>query len=183
MQEFRERQEFWERFEVDPRLPENQALRASDADREVVRTQLAEAYATGRVTREEYDERLAGVLGAVTLADLPPLVADLVPHTSASGSRTPAFLNQRDVAQRAEDKWRRKVREDVSALVFVSVLLWSIWLFTEQSFPWPLFPMLAVGLNAANTVLNRKEIVTKEAARLERKQRKQLERPDKEEGA
>jgi hypothetical protein len=171
-------EEFWQRFRLDPRLPANAALRASDADREVVRAQLAEAYADGRLTREEHDERLTAVLGAVTLADLPPLVADLVPASSATASLEPAPLTQRDIDLRAEAAWRRKVRDDVGAVVFVSVLLWSIWFFTSRSFPWPLFPMMALGINAVNTALNRGEIVAKETARLERKRRKQLERRD-----
>jgi type III secretory pathway component EscV len=173
-------EEFWERFRLDPRQPANAAMRASDADRELVRAQLAEAYADGRITREEYDERLTATLGAVTLGDLPPIVADLVPSQSAA---TPAAVavpsGPGDIARRAQDAWRRKVRDDVGSLVFISVLLWSIWFFAGHGFPWPVFPMVAVGVNALNTLLSRGEIVAKEAARLERKQRKQLERRER----
>ena len=48
---------FWESFRLDPRQPGHASLRASDADREIVRAVLADAYADGRLTREEYDEQ------------------------------------------------------------------------------------------------------------------------------
>ena len=54
------------------------SLRASDADREQVRTVLSTAYAEGRLTREEHDERLDQVLTARTFDDLVPLTQDLV---------------------------------------------------------------------------------------------------------
>ena len=58
-------------------------LRASDADRAQVSTLLSTAYAEGRLTREEHDERLEQVLRARTFDDLVPLTADLVPTAPA----------------------------------------------------------------------------------------------------
>ncbi len=55
------------------------ALRASDADREQVATLLSAAFAEGRITHDEHDERLTQVLAAKTFDDLVPLTADLVP--------------------------------------------------------------------------------------------------------
>lgn len=52
-------------------------MRASDADRDRYATILQQAYAEGRLDREEYDERLDAVLRAKTYADLRPLIADL----------------------------------------------------------------------------------------------------------
>jgi hypothetical protein len=59
------------------------ALRASDADRDQVAALLGAAYAEGRLTHEEHDERLEQVLVARTFADLVPLTADLVPLDAA----------------------------------------------------------------------------------------------------
>ena len=42
---------FWESFRLDPRQPGHASMRASDADREIVRAMLADAYADGRLTR------------------------------------------------------------------------------------------------------------------------------------
>jgi hypothetical protein len=53
-------------------------LRASDADREQVATLLSTAYAEGRLTREEHDERIGELMVAKTFDDLIPLTRDLV---------------------------------------------------------------------------------------------------------
>jgi DUF1707 SHOCT-like domain len=53
-------------------------LRASDADREQVATVLSTAYAEGRLTREEHDERIHQLMAAKTFDDLIPITRDLV---------------------------------------------------------------------------------------------------------
>jgi hypothetical protein len=53
-------------------------LRASDADREQVATVLSTAYAEGRLTREEHDERIDQLMTAKTFDDLIPITHDLV---------------------------------------------------------------------------------------------------------
>ena len=49
--------EVWKQFDHDPRIPANTTMRASDRDRAVIETVLADAFAEGRLTRSEYDER------------------------------------------------------------------------------------------------------------------------------
>jgi hypothetical protein len=53
------------------------AVRASDDDRSRVQSVLNDAYAEGRLTREEWDERATVLAGPVTYADLARLTADL----------------------------------------------------------------------------------------------------------
>jgi hypothetical protein len=53
------------------------AMRASDDDRSQVQSVLNEAYAEGRLTREEWDERATALAGPVTYGDLAKLTADL----------------------------------------------------------------------------------------------------------
>ncbi len=67
-------------------------LRASDADREKVTTVLTTAYAEGRITREEHDERLSQVLAAKTFDELVPITQDLVlaPAPVTSITTTPS---------------------------------------------------------------------------------------------
>ena len=66
-------------------------LRASDADREQVATVLSTAFAEGRLTREEHDERLDRVMAARTFDELVPITHDLVITTpqvpAAAGGR------------------------------------------------------------------------------------------------
>lgn len=52
-------------------------MRASDADRERVAGVLREAYAEGRLTRVEHEERLSAVYEALTYGDLVPVLRDL----------------------------------------------------------------------------------------------------------
>src|ERR687893_999492 len=71
-------------------------LRASDADRDQVATVLSTAYAEGRLTREEHDERLEQLVRAKTFDDLIPITSDLVPtgeltSTSSSPARRDNF--------------------------------------------------------------------------------------------
>jgi hypothetical protein len=53
-------------------------LRASDADRDQVAEVMSTAFAEGRLSREEYDERLDALLKAKTFDDLVGLTRDLV---------------------------------------------------------------------------------------------------------
>ena len=53
-------------------------LRASDADRDRVATLLSTAYAEGRLTRDEHDERIDQLMKAKTFDDFIPITSDLV---------------------------------------------------------------------------------------------------------
>ena len=53
-------------------------LRASDADRDHVATLLTTAYAEGRLSKDEHDERLDALMQAKTFDDLIPITSDLV---------------------------------------------------------------------------------------------------------
>lgn len=59
-------------------LPDN--LRAGDADRARVTEALDVAYAEGRLTFDEHQQRVDQASAARTFGELAPLTADLVPH-------------------------------------------------------------------------------------------------------
>jgi hypothetical protein len=67
-------------------------LRASDADRDQVATLLTTAYAEGRLTRDEHDERLDQLMAAKTFDDLMPITRDLV----IVGSPSPVPVERSD---------------------------------------------------------------------------------------
>jgi hypothetical protein len=52
-------------------------IRASDVDREAVVSTLREAYTAGRLTLDEFDERMAAAYAGKTWGDLRALTADL----------------------------------------------------------------------------------------------------------
>lgn len=58
-------------------MPGDPRIRASDADRERTATLLREHHAQGRLSPEEFNERLDQVFAAKTLGELDALLADL----------------------------------------------------------------------------------------------------------
>ena len=163
----------WDDFEFDPRRPQNAQLRASDADRDVAHGLLGKAYADGRLTREEFDQRSDAVLDARTLGELPDLLADLVP---VEGPRQPVPVVAGDVAsieERAIARYRSSVREALWGFLSASIICWVIWGVTGASaFPWPVFVMLGTGLNLGRLLVLRQDAIDSERRRLERKARK-----------
>jgi hypothetical protein len=156
---------FWESFRLDPRPDGNASMRASDADRELVRAALVDAYGDGRLTREEYDERLNALYGSRTLGELPPLVTDLI--VSGSPPAAPAPRYPADLRTRGARKWRRDVEESFAAFLFPSAICVVIWIVVGGGFFWPAFPMLFLGLNLLKTVVQRESAIERELARLE----------------
>jgi hypothetical protein len=74
-------------------------MRASDAEREQAAESLREHFAAGRLSAEELGERLDGVYGASTIAELQQLTSDL-PQLSASPALRRAELQRRQAELR-----------------------------------------------------------------------------------
>jgi hypothetical protein len=157
---------FWESFRLDPRQAGNASMRASDADRELVRAVLADAYADGRLTREEYDDRLNTLYASLTLGELPSLVADLMP--SGNPPAVPAPLHPADLRVRGARKWRKDVEESFAAFLVPSAICTVIWIAVGGGFFWPVFPILFLGLNLVKTVVQRESAIEREVVRLEK---------------
>ena len=158
---------FWESFRLDPRQAANASMRASDPDRELVRAVLADSYGDGRLTREEYDDRLDTLYGSRTLGELPPLVADLMP--SGNPPAVPVPLRAAGLRVQGARKWRKDVEESFAAFLVPSVICTVIWIAVGGGgFFWPVFPMLFLGLNLVRTVVQRESAIEREVARLEK---------------
>ncbi len=168
----------WDEFALDPRNPQNGGLRASDADRDVVHGLLAGAYADGRLTREEFDQRSESVLGVRTLAELPALISDLVPVSGLPARRVEAAGDPAAVQARAVAAYKSDLREAAWGFLSASIVCWVIWGVTSGGggFPWPVFVMLGTGLNFLRLVVTRGDRVEEQRARLERKERRALRR-------
>ena len=65
------------------RRPARPDLRVSDAERDVVVTELGEHFQQGRLDQVEFDERVTQALAARTESDLSALLADLPPTREA----------------------------------------------------------------------------------------------------
>jgi hypothetical protein len=167
----------WASFIQDPRRPEATALRASDRDRDVVLGVLAEGYADGRLTKDEYDERAGATAAARTLGELPALILDLVPQSAPSSGTDLAFASPEELQARALAKYEARRRSAVSGALVTSLVVTVIWALTGAGFFWPGFVILACALHVLRVLTRRQELVAEQRQRLEKKQRKALESP------
>ncbi|HCB05612.1 MAG TPA: DUF1707 domain-containing protein [Nocardioides sp.] len=163
----------WASFQHDPRDPAVAPLRASDADRNIVHGVLTDAFADGRLDRDEYDERTAAVLQARTLGELPPLVADLIPDRPLLPAQLPlAAMSRSDLEQRAVEKWRSDRREALLGFLGTLLFFGALAIFVT---PWTLIVPAFALMNLVRTLISRGEIAANEVKRLERKQAKAIE--------
>jgi uncharacterized protein DUF1707 len=167
----------WDEFTLDPRRPDAAGLRASDRDREVVHGVLAEGYAEGRITKDEYDERAGRTTAAKTLGELPAIILDLVPSVRRTA---PA-----DLHAQAVDWWHsQRNKALVGLLLGPSLICWVIWGVMgagegdgwSPGFPWPVFVSLVALLRLGQLMANKRELIAREQARLEKRQLKALGR-------
>jgi hypothetical protein len=106
-------------------------LRAADTDRAAVAAALGRALSDGRLTVEEYDERLAKAYAAKTYGELDQLTTDLprsgpapaaaeAPRPAPSGSCPPAG-------------WSRGRRSVWASWLTTAIIVTGIWLATSIS--------------------------------------------------
>jgi hypothetical protein len=160
----------WDRFTLDPRHTENARIRASDADRDVVNDLLGTAYAEGRLTPEELDERSDRVVQSRTLGDLPPIVDDLVATT------TPALTPRGGHQAEAERRYRQQRKNAFFGFLTPTLICWAIWTVTMfGQFPWPIFVTIATGVKFLQLVTTPSDSIASIERDLEKKERKRLQ--------
>lgn len=121
--------------DIVPRPASSPSLRASDADREQLASELRDHAVAGRIDTDELEERLQGTYAARTLGELDALRRDL-----------PATPEQVALAQRERRAQlvRRTVQETGGSLGLFAVCT-AIWVGSGASgFFWPLFVVLGV---------------------------------------
>ncbi len=165
----------WQRFEHDPRDPAYAGIRASDRDRGVVHDALAEAYAEGRIDREELDERTTQVDRAKTYGDLVPPLHDLtVDAAVAAVSR----VSRPELQRQAERYYQEKRGEALMGFLIPNLICWAIWYMTgHDGFIWPIFVLIPTLGNLVRVSASKQSIVDSRLEKLERKQSKALEPP------
>jgi Domain of unknown function (DUF1707) len=117
-------------------MPGDPRLRASDADRERTASLLREHHAQGRLTPEEFDERVDRTFTAKTIGDLDALLADLpaidLYRLPAAGIRPapPGALRPRGsaVGRRAEGAISRRGAATWATWAAISSALFVAWL-------------------------------------------------------
>lgn len=175
----------WAGFTLDPRLPQHAALRATDQDRTAVHQLLAQAYAEGRLDREELDERTGIAEALKTYGQIPPLVRDLVPQLpSPAGPLDLTRWGPREVAREAQRRYDAERRSAVLTFLGPTLICWAIWTATSfggdgfaMSFPWPLIVMAATLTHLVRVLVQRGDRIQHHLRAIERQQAKALRRP------
>ncbi len=129
-------------------MDDQQKMRTSDRDRQQVVEQLRSALEDGRVTMDEYVDRMEAAYQAVTYGDLAPLCADLPasgpviagPQTAATAAALPSVVARAGC---------------LAGLPAVLKILWTMWLIAVSvnvviwalvsgtgghlAYPWPVW--------------------------------------------
>lgn len=165
----------WRRFEHDPRDPAYAGMRASDRDRAVVHDALAEAYAEGRIDRDELEERTTQVDAAKTYGDLVPPLQDLMVDAA---NPAVSLVSRSDLQRQAEGYYREKLRETFFEFLIPNLICWAIWVMTGHDyFIWPVFVTIPTLLHLLQVGAGKHRMIEARVEKLERKQAKALEPP------
>jgi hypothetical protein len=121
-------------------MPDPQ-LRAADSDREAVAAALGRALSEGRLTVEEYEERLAKAYAARTYGDLAGLTTDL---PGATPQPAPPSPPARTPGPSAPAPWMRGgLRAMWAPWLTTAIIVTTIWLATSLSsgahYFWPIW--------------------------------------------
>jgi hypothetical protein len=119
-------------------------IRASDADRDRVTATLREHHAAGRLTMEEFQERLDRTYASKTLGELDALLADLpaidlyqLPIPASQPPAPTARPGLPGTPLRTGALWRAAWASWAS----VSLVLIVIWLIAGAGYPWFVWPV------------------------------------------
>jgi hypothetical protein len=166
----------WSRFQHDPRDPAYAGMRASDRDRAVVHDALAEAYAEGRLDREELEERTSQVDGAKTYAALVPPLLDLAADADVAAV---SLASRPDLERKAAVYYREKLRERFFEFLIPNLICWTIWYLTGHDyFIWPIFVTIPTLIHLLQVATSKQRTIDGRIEKLERKQAKALEPPE-----
>ena len=129
-------------------------VRVSDAERDDVITILREQTTAGRLTLEEFEDRLGEVYGASTSAQLRHVLRELPvqpPPTTAAGVAAPGGLEER-TEEELRRRWRRRLRGDLVGFATPNLVCHAIWFLGEMQYWWPGWVLLGTGVGIAGTL-------------------------------
>lgn len=107
----------------------NEHLRASDAERQHVIEELRQHAADGRLTMDEFEQRVSEALAATTLGDLEPVLREL-PALEREPEAKPQARRQMTMPS------ARAVLTAVAVVLAVAMVTQGMW--------WIIFPLMAV---------------------------------------
>lgn len=145
------------------------SIRASDADRDRAAAALREHLAAGRLTVEEFGDRLERAFAARTLGDLEELMADLpaadLDPLDQAEPRPPALRTGEEPLAELGPAWRAIWRP----WLVITLCFFVLWLFSGAAGgAWFVYPSLIAAivlLRRAHRASRRRELDEDEAAR------------------
>jgi hypothetical protein len=114
-------------------------LRIGDAEREAAAASLREHYAQGRLTLDEFNERLDAVFKATTQSQLGLITRDL-PHATTPSAPLPVTTVHGGGRERARQEWSRGRRPRLGPfpLIIAALGTWLVLFDLHlRAFPWP----------------------------------------------
>jgi hypothetical protein len=120
-------------------------VRISDAERDEVVTVLRDATSAGRLTLEEFEERLGEVFAARTAGDLQHALREL----PVQPERPPAPVPEEAALRR---RWHRRLRGEVVTFVLPNAVCNAIWLAGDAERWWPGWVLLFTALGLGGTL-------------------------------
>lgn len=109
-------------------------MRAGDADRDTTISLLREAFAEGRLSQDEFDDRLDGAHAARTYADLAQLTSDL-----PAPARSVAKVERNEVVKDRKDR-RSAWASWLGVGVLVNIIWFATWMGSGPApYYWPIW--------------------------------------------
>lgn len=124
-------------------MPDRRTVRASDADRHQVVEALRKHAAEGRLTIDEFDERVGVAYEARTLGELQRCLHDLPVITPPSSSSAALVRSRRD--------------PHLAKFVSLSLILIFIWAMSGFGYPWPLWVIVPLGIVNARRIITERD--------------------------
>ncbi|MFM1916666.1 MAG: hypothetical protein RJB01_181 [Actinomycetota bacterium] len=111
-------------------------MRAGDSDRDQTINVLREAFAEGRLTQSEFDDRLTRAHGAKTYGELAQLTSDL-PVVPAEASPIPTSPDKK------RNEWRKAWASWAGVSILVNIIWVGTWLsdLSNPPYYWPIWVM------------------------------------------
>lgn len=116
----------------------NAEIRCSDADRDATAAALRQHLADGRITVDEFGERLDRAFAARTYGDLAAVMVDLPRTPSVPTGSSSSWTGWTGRPRRRRQRWSR--------FVWVNAVCWTVWAASgAHGFPWPVLATVPWG--------------------------------------
>ncbi|WP_066370139.1 DUF1707 SHOCT-like domain-containing protein [Herbidospora mongoliensis] len=129
-------------------MADRREVRVSDDDREAAVAHLLSAVDEGRLSLDEYNDRMSRAYTSVTFGDLDNLFVDLPSPQAASPTVTATQTRAPAVATAALPRWLKVVWIAWVAKVALNLVIWVLLSVTEGEllYFWPMWVIIPPGL-------------------------------------